>query len=274
MSYPPKRFACGDHSQPDQRSGSCPSGRTPNPTRRRARCLSSVPPTSPSPSSLPRRRCPRCWPAPDCSADPQPWPSRPSPSPWSFRRAALRAGGWCFHRFAQSRSAAAEGAGPDGAGRRGRPTTTGLCRGRSVPVASHCPGRSPTLRASCSPLCGIYSPLYSSSSSAYKPTRPPCPPSPAAFLPAVAGVATKYTTGWLAARHAGIGRTGRVRAGAALIPRGEFIIVIAGLAVVAGAHASLGRRAAAYVLILAVTAPLTARAVEPLLRRHRTRTAT
>jgi len=47
--------------------------------------------------------------------------------------------------------------------------------------ASHCPGRSPTLRASCSPLCGIYSPLYSSSSSAYKPTRPPCPPSPASL---------------------------------------------------------------------------------------------
>jgi CPA2 family monovalent cation:H+ antiporter-2 len=84
---------------------------------------------------------------------------------------------------------------------------------------------------------------------------------------AVVGIATKYATGWLAARRAGIGRTGRARAGAALIPRGEFNIVIAGLAVAAGAHAGLGPLAAAYVLILAVVAPLAARVVEPLLRR-------
>jgi len=93
-----------------------------------------------------------------------------------------------------------------------------------------------------------------------------------AFLLAVAGIVTKYTTGCLAARRAGIGRTGRARAGAALIPRGEFNIVIAGLAVAAGAHASLGPLAAAYVLILAVTATLAARAVAPLLRRRCTRT--
>ncbi len=95
-----------------------------------------------------------------------------------------------------------------------------------------------------------------------------------AVLLAVAGIATKYTTGWLAARRAGIGRNGRARAGVALIPRGEFNIVIAGLAVAAGAHASLGPLAAAYVLILAVTTPLAARAVEPLLRRRRTRIVT
>jgi CPA2 family monovalent cation:H+ antiporter-2 len=89
-----------------------------------------------------------------------------------------------------------------------------------------------------------------------------------ALILAVAGIATKYATGWLAARRAGIGRVGRARAGAALIPRGEFNIVIAGLAVAAGAHASLGPLAAAYVLVLAITAPLAARAVEPLLR-HR-----
>jgi len=84
---------------------------------------------------------------------------------------------------------------------------------------------------------------------------------------AVVGIATKYATGWLAARRAGIGRAGRARAGAALIPRGEFNIVIAGLAVAAGAHAGLGPLAAAYVLILAVVAPLAARTVEPLLHR-------
>jgi CPA2 family monovalent cation:H+ antiporter-2 len=37
--------------------------------------------------------------------------------------------------------------------------------------------------------------------------------------------------------------------------------------VAAGAHASLGPLAAAYVLILAVVAPLAARAVGPLVRR-------
>jgi CPA2 family monovalent cation:H+ antiporter-2 len=98
-----------------------------------------------------------------------------------------------------------------------------------------------------------------------------------ADLPPVAGLAlalagvgiiTKYATGWLAARRAGIGRMGRARAGTALIPRGEFNIVIAGLAVAAGAHASIGPLAAAYVLLLAVIAPLAARLVEPIMRRR------
>ena len=91
-----------------------------------------------------------------------------------------------------------------------------------------------------------------------------------AFGLAAVGIGTKYATGWLAARRVGIGRAGRARAGAALIPRGEFNIVIAGLAVAAGTHARLGPLAAAYVLILAVVAPLAARAVEPLLRRRAT----
>ncbi|MFC0528751.1 cation:proton antiporter [Phytohabitans kaempferiae] len=89
-----------------------------------------------------------------------------------------------------------------------------------------------------------------------------------ALLLAVAGMATKFATGWWVARRAGIGRTGRARAGAALIPRGEFNIVIAGLAVAAGAHASLGPLAAAYVLILAIVAPLAARVVEPMVQRR------
>jgi CPA2 family monovalent cation:H+ antiporter-2 len=83
------------------------------------------------------------------------------------------------------------------------------------------------------------------------------------------GIATKYATGALAARRAGIGRVGRARAGTALIPRGEFNIVIAGLVVAAGAHAGVGPLAAAYVLILAVLAPLAARLAEPLARRGR-----
>lgn len=87
----------------------------------------------------------------------------------------------------------------------------------------------------------------------------------AALLAAV-GIATKLITGWVAARMAGVGTTGRVRAGAALVPRGEFSIVIAGLAVGGGNEPRLGPLAAAYVLILAVAGPLLARAAEPLAR--------
>jgi CPA2 family monovalent cation:H+ antiporter-2 len=85
-----------------------------------------------------------------------------------------------------------------------------------------------------------------------------------AALLAVVGIGTKMATGWWAARRAGIGITGRLRAGAALTPRGEFNIVIAGLAVAAGINSELGPMAAAYVLILAVLGPIIARGVEPL----------
>ncbi|WP_169982767.1 MULTISPECIES: cation:proton antiporter [unclassified Microbispora] len=84
---------------------------------------------------------------------------------------------------------------------------------------------------------------------------------------AVVTMITKLLTGGYAARRAGIARAGRVRAGIALIPRGEFNIVIAGLAVAAGAHPDLGALAAAYVLILAAFGPLAARLVQPILTR-------
>ncbi|WP_027342343.1 cation:proton antiporter [Hamadaea tsunoensis] len=96
-------------------------------------------------------------------------------------------------------------------------------------------------------------------------------------LPPVAGVAvtlagvgilTKLATGWWAARRAGVARLGRLRAGAALLPRGEFNIVIAGLAVTAGINPELGPLAAAYVLILAVSGPLIARLIVSLTRRR------
>ncbi|GAA1799345.1 cation:proton antiporter [Actinomadura chokoriensis] len=93
-----------------------------------------------------------------------------------------------------------------------------------------------------------------------------------AALLAAAGIFTKMATGWIAARRAGVATTGRLRAGAALIPRGEFNIVIAGLAVSAGTNPRLGPLAAAYVLILAVAGPVLARGTEPLaarLRKHR-----
>ncbi|RFS82336.1 cation:proton antiporter [Actinomadura spongiicola] len=94
-----------------------------------------------------------------------------------------------------------------------------------------------------------------------------------AAILAVTGILTKTATGWLAARRAKIGPTGRLRAGAALVPRGEFNIVIAGLAVNAGTNTRLGPLAAAYVLILAVAGPLIARGAEPLATRLRKRRA-
>jgi len=79
---------------------------------------------------------------------------------------------------------------------------------------------------------------------------------------AAAGVASKVATGWVAARRVGVGSRGRLRAGAALVARGEFSIVIAGLAVAAGAEPELGPLAATYVLLLAVVGPVTTRLVE------------
>ncbi|WP_081438619.1 cation:proton antiporter [Pseudofrankia asymbiotica] len=88
----------------------------------------------------------------------------------------------------------------------------------------------------------------------------------AASLLALAGVATKVLTGWWAARRAGIATLGRFRAGAALVARGEFSIVIAGLAVAAGVNPKLGPLAASYVLLMAILGPLAARFVEPITR--------
>lgn len=83
---------------------------------------------------------------------------------------------------------------------------------------------------------------------------------------AVAGAATKLATGWWAARAAGIGPRGRARAGAVLIARGEFSIVIAGLGVAAGVETELAPLAAAYVLATVVLASLAARRPERFVR--------
>jgi len=89
-----------------------------------------------------------------------------------------------------------------------------------------------------------------------------------ALVLAVLTAATKIITGVWAAKRAGIARPGRFRAGAALIARGEFSIVIAGLAVTSGAVAGdLAALATADVLLMAVLGPLAARYVEPLLKK-------
>jgi CPA2 family monovalent cation:H+ antiporter-2 len=92
------------------------------------------------------------------------------------------------------------------------------------------------------------------------------PALPAAVLLAVVTIATKMGTGWYAAAREGVAVPGRLRAGTALVARGEFSIVIAGLAVAAGIP-ELGPVATGYVLLLAVTGPVLTRFVEPLTAR-------
>ncbi len=76
--------------------------------------------------------------------------------------------------------------------------------------------------------------------------------------------ATKMLSAWWAARRESIGPIGRLRAGAVLVARGEFSIVIAGLGVSAGLQPGLGPLAAAYILLSALLGPVLARAAEPL----------
>lgn len=90
-------------------------------------------------------------------------------------------------------------------------------------------------------------------------------------IPPVLGVAvllgivtalTKVYIGRWAARRAGIGPRGQLRAGFALMARGEFSIVIAGLAVgVAGAE-GLPALAATYVLLMAIAGPIAAKILD------------
>lgn len=105
------------------------------------------------------------------------------------------------------------------------------------------------------------------------------PALPTAALLALVGIAAKVGTGAWAAGRAGIGLPGRVRAGTVLVPRGEFSIIIAGLALAGGVEPDLGPLAAAYVLVLATAGPLLTRYAGPIAataervraRRHRSR---
>ncbi len=86
------------------------------------------------------------------------------------------------------------------------------------------------------------------------------PPSllPAAALAAIT-MATKFLTGYLAARKNDIGIPGRWRSGLALTPRGEFSIIIAGLAISANLNSSIVPFAATYMLMTVIAGPVLAR---------------
>ncbi len=86
------------------------------------------------------------------------------------------------------------------------------------------------------------------------------PALPLAILLGSLTALTKVLTGFWSAKRAGVDHRGCIRAGAALIARGEFSIVIAGLG--AGIEPRLGPLAAAYVLFLAIAGPMIARFVK------------
>ena len=90
---------------------------------------------------------------------------------------------------------------------------------------------------------------------------------PVLLLAVILGVVTTLTkllTGWWAARRAKTDSLSAFRAGAALVARGEFSIVIAGLGISAGLDSELGTLSAAYVLFLAILGPILARFIEPI----------
>lgn len=80
---------------------------------------------------------------------------------------------------------------------------------------------------------------------------------PAALALAAVTAVTKLLVGRYAARREGAGRQARARAGAALIARGEFSIVIIGLA--GTTNGDLAPLVTAYVLILATVGPIATR---------------
>lgn len=73
----------------------------------------------------------------------------------------------------------------------------------------------------------------------------------------IATALTKVVTGYLAGRGSGLEGRAALRAGVALVPRGEFSIVIAGLG--AAVEPQLGPVSTCYVLLLAMLGPLLTR---------------
>jgi len=87
----------------------------------------------------------------------------------------------------------------------------------------------------------------------------------AALALAAVTILTKTAVGAWAARRAGMGWPGQLRAGTMMVPRGEFSIVIAGLASSAGIT-GLGALAATYVMLMAVLGTILTRLADPISR--------
>jgi len=89
---------------------------------------------------------------------------------------------------------------------------------------------------------------------------------PLALMLTVVCSGTKVAIGYIAAHRGGIARRGRWRAAVALIPRGEFSVVVAALAVGAGAEAQLGPLTACFVLLTIAVGAIVSRLPDRL--RH------
>ena len=85
-----------------------------------------------------------------------------------------------------------------------------------------------------------------------------------ALVLVVFGVAGKLAAGWVACRHIGVSPRARLRAGSALIARGEFSIVIASLGATIAHGDDLGALAAAFVLMSAIVGPVVAKYADSL----------
>jgi CPA2 family monovalent cation:H+ antiporter-2 len=90
---------------------------------------------------------------------------------------------------------------------------------------------------------------------------------PIALALLVVAAGTKIVTGWWTAGRAGVARRGRLRAGTALVARGEFSIVIAGLAIGSGLDQDLIPLAATFVLLTAIAGPILTKFADPLADR-------
>ena len=80
---------------------------------------------------------------------------------------------------------------------------------------------------------------------------------PVALALAVVTAATKVLTGMFAARRDGVARRGQLRAGTALVARGEFSLIIIGL--VGTSIPAVAALATSYVFIMAIAGPVLAR---------------
>jgi monovalent cation:H+ antiporter-2, CPA2 family len=94
---------------------------------------------------------------------------------------------------------------------------------------------------------------------------------PEAAALAIVTAGTKVAAGVAAAKRAGLGLPARLRAGTVLVARGEFSIIIAGVAVAEGLEPDLATLAATYVLILASVGPVLTRFADPIADRLRDR---
>ncbi|WP_448619044.1 cation:proton antiporter [Geodermatophilus sp. URMC 65] len=121
-------------------------------------------------------------------------------------------------------------------------------------------------RAVLGPLRDLFAAIFFVAFGLSTDPRAVLPVLPAVLLLALVTAGTKVATGWFAARRDAVAVPGRLRAGTALVARGEFSVVIAGLAVTAGVP-ELGPLATGYVLVLAVAGPVLTRLAEPRARR-------